>query len=33
MYILVDYENVRTKGLEGVEFLTEDDTLIIFYSV
>lgn len=32
MYILVDYENVRTNGLEGVEYLTEDDTLIIFYS-
>lgn len=32
MYILVDYENVRTKGLEGVKYLTKDDTLIIFYS-
>ena len=32
MYILVDYENVLTSGLEGVKFLTRDDTLIIFYS-
>lgn len=31
--ILVDYENVfSTDGLKGVEFLNENDTLIIFYS-
>lgn len=31
--ILVDYENVQgTKGLKGVEYLTESDHLIIFYS-
>ena len=31
--ILVDYENVSTTdGLKGVEYLTEKDTLIIFYS-
>lgn len=30
--ILVDYENVRDDGLYGAEYLTEDDTLFIFYS-
>jgi len=31
--ILVDYENVSaTDGLKGVEYLSEKDTLIIFYS-
>ena len=31
--ILVDYENVcTTDGLKGVEYLSENDTLIIFYS-
>ena len=31
--ILVDYENVSTTdGLKGVEYLNENDTLIIFYS-
>lgn len=31
--ILVDYENVSmTDGLKGVEYLGENDTLIIFYS-
>ena len=31
--ILVDYENVcMTDGLKGVEYLNENDTLIIFYS-
>lgn len=31
--ILVDYENVSTTdGLKGVEYLSENDTLIIFYS-
>ncbi len=31
--ILVDYENVYTSdGLKGVEYLNENDTLIIFYS-
>lgn len=32
--ILVDYENVSTTdGLKGVEYLSENDTLIIFYSL
>ena len=31
--ILIDYENVSTTdGLKGVEYLNENDTLIIFYS-
>lgn len=31
--ILVDYENVfSTDGLKGAEYLSENDTLIIFYS-
>lgn len=31
--ILVDYENVQgTKGLKGVEYLAENDHLIVFYS-
>jgi len=31
--IRVDYENViSTDGLKGVEYLNENDTLVIFYS-
>lgn len=31
--ILVDYENIcSTDGLKGVEYLNENDTIIIFYS-
>ena len=31
--ILVDYENVcSTNGLRGVEYLNENDALILFYS-
>ena len=29
---LVDFENVRSSGLKGVENLGEDDKVIIFYS-
>ena len=29
---LVDFENVKSKGLQGVDNLTETDTVIIFYS-
>lgn len=29
---LVDYENVRERGLKGLYALTNNDTLIIFYS-
>ena len=32
-YFLVDYENVNVGGLNGVSNLTENDTVIIFYSV
>ncbi len=31
-YFFVDYENVKNLGLEGIETLSEDDTVIIFYS-
>lgn len=31
-YYLVDYENVKTQGLNGVNKLSEDDTVCIFYS-
>ena len=29
---LVDFENVKSKGLVGIDRLTEDDHVIIFYS-
>ena len=29
---LVDFENVKSKGLSGVDSLTENDSVIIFYS-
>lgn len=32
-YFLVDYENVNVGGLDGVSNLTENDTVIIFYSI
>ena len=32
-YFLVDYENVNVGGLNGVSNLTENDTVIIFYSI
>ena len=31
-YFLVDYENVKTQGLNGVNKLSEEDTVCIFYS-
>lgn len=31
-YYLIDFENVKSRGMEGVELLTEDDTVCIFYS-
>lgn len=31
-YYLVDYENVKKDGLKGLEELTEQDTVYIFYS-
>ena len=31
-YYLVDYENVKEEGLEGMENLTSKDCLVIFYS-
>lgn len=32
MYFLIDFENVRSKGLEGAEYLLPTDHVIIFYS-
>ncbi len=32
MYYLIDFENVSNPGLTGLENLTKDDTIIIFYS-
>ncbi len=29
---LIDFENVKSKGLTGVDHLTEEDSVIIFYS-
>ncbi|MCI7321845.1 MAG: PIN domain-containing protein [Lachnospiraceae bacterium] len=31
-YYLVDYENVKSHGLDGITSLDENDVLIIFYS-
>lgn len=31
-YYLIDYENVKTHGLDGVSSLTQDDVVCIFYS-
>lgn len=31
-YYLIDFENVKNRGMEGVELLTEEDTVCIFYS-
>lgn len=32
MYFLVDYENVRDRGFDGMEYLKNTDTIVIFYS-
>ena len=31
-YFFVDYENVKNLGLDGIETLSEEDTVIVFYS-
>ena len=31
-YFLIDYENVNVAGLKGIDKLTAEDTVIIFYS-
>lgn len=31
-YFLVDYENVKTDGFQGIDELEKNDTVIIFYS-
>lgn len=33
MYFLIDSENVQNKGMNGIEDLTENDTVEIFYTV
>lgn len=32
MHFMIDYENVRDRGLEGAEYLTAEDSVTIFYS-
>ena len=32
MYILIDFENVGLKGIEGYEYLKRSDTIGLFYS-
>lgn len=32
MYFLIDYENISYPGLDGCEYLREDDSVILFYS-
>ena len=32
MYFLVDFENVRSNGLRGAEYLDKNDYLTLFYS-
>ena len=31
-YYLIDFENVKSRGMEGVELLAEEDTVCIFYT-
>ncbi|MDO4545790.1 MAG: PIN domain-containing protein [Bacillota bacterium] len=31
-YYLIDYENVKTRGLDGISKLSEEDAVCIFYS-
>ena len=31
-YYLIDFENVKSRGMEGVELLAKEDTVCIFYS-
>ena len=32
MYFLIDFENVKSDGLRGVDYLEESDYLTIFFS-
>jgi len=32
MHFLIDYENVRSSGMQGTEYLLPSDTVIVFYS-
>lgn len=33
MIFFIDYENVSSAGLDGIETLSEKDTVIIFYNM
>ena len=32
MHFMIDYENIRDRGLDGAEYLTKDDSVTIFFS-
>lgn len=32
MFLLIDHENVGSAGMQGAEYLREEDTVVIFYS-
>ena len=32
MIILIDFENTHGSGFQGVEYLDEKDTLVVYYS-
>lgn len=32
MYFLIDYENVKGEGFSGIEYLSDNDMVVIFYS-
>ena len=32
MIILIDFENTHASGFQGVEYLNEQDTLVVYYS-
>ena len=32
MIILIDFENTHASGFQGVEYLDEKDTLVVYYS-
>ena len=31
-YYLIDYENVNKSGFNGIELLTENDCIVVFYT-
>jgi hypothetical protein len=32
LHFMIDFENIRDRGLDGAEYLTEDDSVTIFFS-